>query len=103
MPRPEPEPTAWAKQYQPKPNPAGGFIWDEQAPEVRAHLDAKKAQGLQWGRYLWTVHHSDEEGPDYLKPGLGIVNRLGVILTEAPWEGEEGPEPIDYADAIREA
>jgi hypothetical protein len=68
-------------KYNPLPSPSGSDIWEYD--EIKLHADTK---------CVWTVVDG-EAGEQYVLAGWHIVNKVGYVLTEIPWEtGDEEAE-----------
>jgi hypothetical protein len=91
---PEPTPPApalsfddWRDAYRPVPNtlrtdaPFDGLMFETFGPE----LDAVKAVDPAC---VWTLISGDDDSLSILS-GFHIVNRLGYVVTERPWAGED--------------
>lgn len=67
------EPTFWEK-YRPVGDPAEGQVIRE--PGSIPNLAATT---------VWTVVETGESETLYALPGIHVVNRLGMVVTERPW------------------
>lgn len=67
------EPTFWEK-YRPVGDPAEGQVIRE--PGSIPNLAATN---------VWTVVETGESETLYALPGIHVVNRLGMVVTERPW------------------
>jgi len=65
----------------------GEYMMDDHAEAVRF----AEARGLSH-KNVWTIIESGEDETLYVSAGFHLVNRLGYIVTEKPWETalEEG-------------
>lgn len=85
----------WLASYRPVRNtirtdaPFDGLMFETFGPE----LDAVKAADPAC---VWTLVSSDDDDGLYLLSGFHLVNRLGYLITERPWAGENQLEiPLD--------
>lgn len=92
---PEPTPPApalsydeWRDAYRPVRNtirkdaPFDGLMFETFGPELDAVKTADPA-------CIWTLVSSDDDDGLYLLSGFRFVNRLGYLITECPWAGED--------------
>ena len=90
----------WAETYKPKDAPVqgsgfgfggGDTLIDGHRPEEIAALMAADE------KCVWTVIDGDDDGT-YIVSGRHLVNRIGHIITEVPFEGDFLEVRLDDVD-----
>ena len=67
------------RKYKPIPNQTDyGLVWDYDQIPKDTPLNR-----------VWSITEDGETGNEWLSPGYCIVNNMGYIITEVPWEDED--------------
>ena len=61
---------------------------DMMSPDYRGALNFAKDKGLS-EQHIWAITEGDDDNSLYANPGPALVNVIGDVVTENPWENED--------------